>query len=307
MLRHGPLPRRSLPPLTQRGWTLLVQGLDLHLPAAHDLLAQFRFVPEARLDDLMLSFATPGGGVGPHLDSYDVFLLQVAGRRRWRIGQAADRREVKSAPLKILRRFEPEHEWLLEPGDMLYLPPQWAHDGVAESECLTASIGFRAPGQTDLARELLQRIAENLEPDAQPALYGDAGQPATDAPGAIPRSLQVFAVDAVRQVLGDAGAMQRALGELLSEPKAQVSFDRQAHAAAARAVRLDRRTRMMYDAVSVYINGESFAAGGRDAELMHRLADRRGLRASELRRLSKGARGLVDEWIEAGWLHGVDE
>jgi 50S ribosomal protein L16 3-hydroxylase len=119
--------------------------------------------------------------------------------------------------------------------------------------------------------------------------------------------LQVFAVDAVRQVLGDAGAMQRALGELLSEPKAQVSFDRQAHAAAARAVRLDRRTRMMYDAVSVYINGESFAAGGRDAELMHRLADRRGLRASELRRLSKGARGLVDEWIEAGWLHGVDE
>ena len=120
-LRHGPLPRRALPPLSRPAWTLLVQGLDLHLQAAHELLARFRFVPGARLDDLMLSYASDGGGVGPHLDSYDVFLLQVHGRRRWRVGRPADAAFVEGLPLKILRRFEPEHDWLLEPGDLLWI------------------------------------------------------------------------------------------------------------------------------------------------------------------------------------------
>ncbi|MFM7704211.1 MAG: cupin domain-containing protein, partial [Rubrivivax sp.] len=127
-LRHGPLPRRALPPLRQPGWTLLVQGLDLHVPAAHGLLARFRFVPDARLDDLMVSYASDGGGVGPHLDSYDVFLIQVQGRRHWRIGRVRDDRLVEGVPLKILQRFEPEQEWVLEPGDLLYLPPRWGHD-----------------------------------------------------------------------------------------------------------------------------------------------------------------------------------
>ncbi len=124
-LRHGPVARRSLPKLSQSGWTLLVQGLDLHVPAAHELLNQFRFVPEARLDDVMISYATDGGGVGPHYDSYDVFLLQVHGRRRWRVGPLKDASLCPDVPLKILSNFEPEYEWLLEPGDMLYLPPMW--------------------------------------------------------------------------------------------------------------------------------------------------------------------------------------
>src|SRR6185369_3583435 len=127
-LRRGPLARRALPPLAQPGWTLLVQGVDLHDAGAHALLNQFRFVPDARLDDLMISYASDTGGVGPHFDSYDVFLLQAQGRRRWRIGRQRDLTLRVDVPLKILARFEPEAEHVLEPGDLLYLPPRYAHD-----------------------------------------------------------------------------------------------------------------------------------------------------------------------------------
>ena len=210
-LRHGPLPRRALPPLSRPGWTLLVQGLDLHVAAAHELLARFRFVPDARLDDLMLSYASDGGGVGPHLDSYDVFLIQVHGRRRWRIGRARDRSFVDGLPLKILRHFEPEHDWVLEPGDMLYLPPQWAHDGVAVGECMTASVGFRAPGPAEMAQRAAVAAGRGVEPAARERLYGDAGQPATATPGAVPPALQAFAAAALAAGLARAaGAGARA-------------------------------------------------------------------------------------------------
>ena len=150
-LRHGPFGRRALPPISKPNWTILVQGLDLHWQSAHEMLQRFRFVPEVRLDDLMISYASDGGGVGPHLDSYDVFLLQVKGRRRWRIGPVADRSLVPDRPVRLLANFLPTEEYLLEPGDMLYLPPLWGHDGVAEGECMTCSIGFRAATATSLA------------------------------------------------------------------------------------------------------------------------------------------------------------
>src|SRR5690606_19756472 len=124
--------------------------------AVHALLRAFRFVPDARVDDVMISWASEGGGVGAHLDSYAVFLLQAEGRRRWRFGRAADRRLVPGVPLKLLRRFVPEEEHVLEPGDMLYLRPDWAHDGTADGgACMTYSIGFRAPQRSALAAELL--------------------------------------------------------------------------------------------------------------------------------------------------------
>ena len=304
-LRHGPLPRRALPPLSRPAWTLLVQGLDLHLQAAHELLARFRFVPGARLDDLMLSYASDGGGVGPHLDSYDVFLLQVHGRRRWQVGRPADAAFVEGLPLKILRRFEPEHDWLLEPGDLLYLPPRWAHDGVAEGECMTASVGFRAPGPAELGRELLTRLAEGLEPPPHEALYRDAGQPATATPGQVPAALQAFAAQAVQAALRDPQAVARALGEWLSEPKAQVWFE-PGHAAppTQATLCLDRRTRMFYDAQHLYINGEAFRIGGRDARLLRRLADERRLGAKDRARLSDDARQALGDWLAAGWLRG---
>ncbi len=302
-LRRGPFARRALPALSQPGWTLLLQGADLHDAAAHELLQRFRFVPEARLDDLMISYATDGGGVGPHFDSYDVFLLQAQGRRRWRIGRQKDLTLRDGVPLKVLERFEPEHEYLLEPGDMLYLPPRYAHDGVAEGECQTYSIGFRSPGRGEIARELLQRLSEDAADQAGERLYRDPAQGATATPGAVPAGLLQFAREALQAALADPLALERSLGELLTEPKANVWFEGAGGRIRLSAVALDRRSRMMYDRRHVFINGESYRASGRDASLMRRLADRRVLDAADLAQASEGALSLLRSWCEAGWAH----
>ncbi|MBI5257282.1 MAG: cupin domain-containing protein [Burkholderiales bacterium] len=306
-LRHGPFARRSIPPLSRGQWTLLVQGLDLHVQAAHEMLSRFRFVPEARLDDLMISYATPGGGVGPHLDSYDVFLLQVHGRRRWRIGPVADRSLVDGLPVKILRDFKPTEDVVLEPGDMLYLPPLWGHDGIAVDECMTCSVGFRAATATELTQELLQRMAQDLEAPARDSIYRDAAQAATATPGQVPATLQAFARAALERVLADPRALDRALGAIVSEPKPRVWFQAgDGLPVSPVAVLLDRRSRMVYDDRHVFINGEAFVAGGRDARLMRTLADDRRLEARAVARLSAGARALLDEWAEAGWVHAEE-
>ena len=299
-MRQGPLPK--LPPFSKAGWTLLVQGLDLHLPAAHDLLARFRFVPEARLDDLMISYATDGGGVGPHFDSYDVFLIQVQGRRRWRIGRQKDARMLDGVPLKIIANFMPEEEFVLEPGDMLYLPPGWAHDGVAEGECMTCSVGFRAPWRAELARELLTRLMDDEDEPRANKMYADPRQPATAEPGRVPIALIDFARDAAQRALNEPLALERALGEALTEPKPKVWFDDGAALPAGQGAALDRRSRMMYDEAHVFINGESFRASGRDARLMRQLADARVLSAAEVAQLSAGALDLLNQWAEDGWV-----
>ena len=179
-LRQGPLSASSFPARRRRQWTFLVQGVNLLDDRINDFMRQFRFVPDARLDDLMISWASDGGGVGPHFDSYDVFLFQAQGRRRWRIGLQDDLEIRPDLPVKILRRFKPEVEFVLEPGDMLYLPPRYAHDGIAEGECMTWSIGFRSPQRHELAREILGRIGDHLPDDER--LYGDAGQPVATQP-----------------------------------------------------------------------------------------------------------------------------
>jgi len=304
-LKSGPLQRRALPALKQPNWTLLVQGVDLHHDGIHDLMSQFRFVPDARLDDLMISYATPGGGVGPHFDSYDVFLLQAHGRREWRIGRQKDLSLQPNAPLKILASFEPEQTFVLEPGDMLYLPPRYAHDGIALDECMTYSIGFRSPNRGELARELLLRLADDAPDEAGGALYQDANQPAVEAPGAMPAELLAFAQDALRRALENPVVLQRAMGEYFTEPKSSVYFEGGGGGAGAcsQGVQLDRRTKMMFDEKHIFINGESYAASGRDATLMRLLADNRRLDASGVARASEGAKSLLSSWIEAGWVH----
>ncbi|WP_066259295.1 JmjC domain-containing protein [Hydrogenophaga flava] len=301
-LRHGPFARTAFPPLKQKRWTLLVQGVDLHMDAAHELLGRFRFVPDARLDDLMISWASDGGGVGPHFDSYDVFLLQSSGQRLWRIGRQKDLSLEPGVPLKILSNFEPEQEHLLNPGDMLYLPPRWAHDGIAVGDdCMTYSVGFRVPPRGGLAGELLQRMADEFEDST---LYRDPGQEATDHPAAMPLSLEAFAVDALQRMLADRTSLACALGEVMTEPKPRVWFEEPAGPwQPGSALRLDRRTRMMYDARHLFINGESFRAGGTDARLMRTLADERRLDAARVRRASADAQALLLDWFEAGWLH----
>ena len=343
-MKHGPLAPRSLPPVSKPGWTLLVQSVDGHDEAAHDLLQKFRFVPDVRLDDLMISYASAGGGVGPHFDSYDVFLLQASGRRRWRIGRQKDLALQQGVPLKILQHFEPDEEFVLEAGDMLYQPPAYAHDGVAEAtvnadgkiaDCMTYSVGFRAPEASELAARLLHRLAEFSEDALEDSfesregeagggktggktnakqqvarLYRDRQQLATSTPAALPSGLLDFARQAVLDALKDPLALACALGESMTEPKSSTYFEPPARAftltsssAVPKALRLDVRSRMMYDSDHVFMNGESYRARGADATLMRRLADMRALSVQELRRASAGALALLGDWHSAGWLH----
>ena len=302
-LRHGPFARTAIPKLSQPGWTLLLQGLDMHLDAAHALLEQFAFVPRARLDDLMVSFATDGGGVGPHFDSYDVFLLQAQGQRRWRIGRQKDLTLQADVPLKILRDFQPEQEWLLEAGDMLYLPPRYAHDGVAQGECMTYSIGFRAPAQGEWAQDLMQRLAD-VAGDATGTRYADRDQAAIAHSGAIPAALQEFARRAVEKVFSDPLAFERSVGESLTEPKANVFFTTNA-ATLGGGIAVDRSTRLLYDERHVFINGEAYRAGGEDFALLKDLANVRSLSERAVKGLSAQARGLLQEWLEMGWIHAT--
>jgi 50S ribosomal protein L16 3-hydroxylase len=298
-LKQGPIAR--LPAMSKPGWTLLVQGLDQHLAEARALLDQFRFVPDARLDDLMLSIASDGGGVGPHFDSYDVFLIQLAGQRRWRIGAQRDAVLRDDVPLKIIANFKHDEEFVLEPGDMLYLPPGWAHDGVAVGPgCITGSVGFRASTAEGLAAELLPRLLDDI--DEAGKLYADPRQEATTESARVPAALLDFARRAVEAAVQRPQALERALGEALTEPKAQVWFEPGEPLPAGQGAALDRRSRMLYDEAHVFLNGESFRAGGRDAALMRCLADRRELTAAEVARLSPDARELLDQWTEDGWV-----
>ncbi|CUA91071.1 MULTISPECIES: JmjC domain-containing protein [Comamonas] len=305
-LSHGPLSRRSLPALTKPGWTVLVQGVDMHDAKAHELLQQFRFVPEARLDDLMISFATDQGGVGPHFDSYDVFLLQAQGKRRWRIGRQKDLSLQQGKPLKILSNFEPEEEFVLEPGDMLYLPPKWAHDGVAEGECMTYSIGFRSPDRSELGRELLLRMSDEPDEPETPVIYRDPKQEAVSNPALIPEGMYDFAREALKKAMAEPLALERALGEYLTDPKPNVWFEHGDENGMFESVVLDRRTRMMYDAKHIFINGESYLAGGRDATLMRKLADSRALSRKDLATASDDALELLSSWFDAGWVRSGD-
>ena len=337
-MQSGPFGRRGFPHAGTPGWTLLVQGVNLHHAGAHALLGEFRFLPDARLDDLMISWASVGGGVGPHVDSYDVFLLQASGRRRWQIGRQQDVSLQPGVPLKILQHFEPEEEFVLDAGDMLYLPPGYAHDGVALpapdengqlADCMTYSIGFRAPGREALAAQLLHRLADFGEDAADSAsgipqrLYRDGAQGATDKPGKMPKTLLAFARKSVDRALADPLALACALGELLTEPMASVYFD--GHDATDDApeaaevladlcvtgLSLSPKTRMLYDDDHIFINGESYRAKGRDAALMHKLADDRSLAATRLRRASHAALALLRDWQVAGWLeplpHGSED
>ncbi len=307
-LTAGPIDK--LPSVKNKAWTLLIQGMDIHVPAVHALLQQFRFVPDARLDDVMISLAGQQGGVGPHFDSYDVFLLQAAGRRRWQISKQKDLALVDDAPLKILQNFKADQEFILEPGDMLYLPPRYAHDGVAlDAGCQTYSIGFRAPKAGELARELLHRIAEEIadgmEDDPKLArLYSDAKQEATAQPGLLPAALTAFAAEAVSKALSDKTLIEQLIGEYLTDPKAGVYFDEGSLPKNYSKVVLHAATRMSYDARHMFINGQSFKCAGADAKLLRKLADERSISATELRAGSAALLPAIGEFAKEGWLYG---
>ena len=325
-MENGPFAR--LPKPAEPDWTLLVQSVDLHDDAATALLQLFRFIPDARLDDVMISVASDGGGVGPHFDSYDVFLLQASGRRRWRYGHQKDLSLQPDLPLKILSNFTPEHDVILEPGDMLYLPPQAAHDGVAVGgDCMTISIGFRAPTQAILARGLLEAAADQAMarvgllggPYGEPALpgpkldklYRDPGQPAVETPAALPDGLVQATLDTLAKIRFDDALASRFLGCWLTEPSNLSVFeppvdpiiDLVSEWPDSGYLELDRRTRMLYRGKQLFINGETATVAAHPA--LRALADARRLQCDDPRsgKLGEDERDCLTDWLDAGWLH----
>ena len=306
-LRHGPLPRAAIPSRKRAGWTLLVQGVDLHLQAGADLLARFRFLPDARLDDLMVSYASDGGGVGPHVDSYDVLLLQAYGKRRWSIQRKPDPACVPGLPLRQLARFVPQREWVLEPGDLLYLPPGVAHDGVAVGECITCSIGFRTPAWADLAAAC-NELQENNDSRTTPR---DEAIVPSSHPARVTARMVEQAQQALQRRRPTRTQIAQALLQQASEPKPRVVFEPPARAMAParfaealqlRGARSDRRTRMLYWDRILAVNGELVPLLQTEQRRVLKIfADRRTLHAQ--RKLPAALLSLLYEWYSAGWIH----
>ncbi len=308
-LQHGPF--RRLPSLRHPDWTLLVQGVDLHDDSARDLMSRFRFVPDARLDDLMVSYATDGGGVGPHVDSYDVFLLQASGRRRWRISRQRRLALQRGSPLSVVAGFRASHEWVLDAGDMLYLPPGVAHEGVALGECLTYSIGFRSPSYQQLLEPWFATYSEHT---ALRGRYADPGVSPTERPAALPTAMarEIHAKLTERQpAVADT---ERFLLQHLSEPKATTTFSPPSplplaqwrRRAGARGLELNRKSRMIYANTALGINGEWIKPPPNSMAIFRKLADRRALAAHEVANLSNAGWTLMHDWYTAGWIKIAD-
>jgi len=254
--------------------------VNLHHAQADALLRRFSFIPQARLDDVMVSYATPGGGVGPHVDSYDVFLVQGAGRRRWTVTGGGNRAVYVAGP-----------------GDLLYLPPGWRHDGVALDACFTYSIGFRAPRGAELGAAFLDWLHERGLPDAR---YRDPGlRPAWER-ARIPIHMVRFAERVLRGIKWTRADVAGFLGEYLSMPKAHVVFRSRPPRRLAGMVRLDLKTQLLYAGTRFFINGDAFTVGARSAGPLRALADERAAGAASLARAGLGR--LISEWQRRGYV-----
>ena len=305
------LPEKTTP---NHNWTLLVQSVNHFLPEAAELLQQFDFIPHARLDDLMVSYAPGGGGVGPHFDSYDVFLLQGQGKRLWRISEQTDLTLVDGAPLRILKQFDTAQEWLLEAGDMLYLPPHLAHWGIAVSDgaedCMTYSIGFRAPKNQELATEFLGFLQDQLNQDALTieGIYQDPNLTLQAHPAEISQAMIHQVNENLQKIQWSDDLVGEFLGTYLSEPKPDIVFSKNkkmpiavfAEKIAALGLALDLKSQMLFVGNHFYLNGEAAKYAGASASLLKSLANKRQILPSEID--DAALLKQLHEWFLAGYL-----
>ena len=310
-LMHGPFSAKDFrfPPGVL--WTVLIQDVQHFTYEAHELLAKFNFIPQARIDDLMVSYATAGAGVGPHFDTYDVFLLQGSGSRRWQISQQRDLRLKPDLPLKILSHFKPTQEFVLQTGDMLYLPPGVAHNGIAESECLTWSVGFRAPSQQDFSLAFLDYVRDST---SLMGLYTDPGVAPSQSCAEIDVAMQQrFSglLNGVQAAVNDPAIVRKFVGCYLTEPKMHVVFDAPEIAVSIKqferllqkhGIELDLKARMLYDDEHIFVNGEATADIGGSRRLLRELANRRMLSAAKCAELKTGA---VMKWLYQCYCDGA--
>lgn len=291
LLKNGPFDDTDFSKLPSKDWTLLVQSVNHYLPEASELLQRFDFIPHARLDDLMVSYAPNGGGVGPHFDSYDVFLLQGQGQRLWRISEQTDLSLIDGAPLRILKHFETSQEWLLEAGDMLYLPPQIAHWGIAVSnageDCMTYSIGFRAPKNQELATEFLGFMQDRLAQEKLQltGIYQDADLTLQSHPAEISDNMINKVSENLQKIKWSDNDVAQFLGSYLSEPKADVVFETNkkmsvralSEKLAKVGIALDLKSKMLFFNDCFFMNGEGVMFTGDSAEILKEFADKRFL------------------------------
>ncbi|MFZ2542093.1 MAG: cupin domain-containing protein [Gallionella sp.] len=305
-LHHAPFEPEDFDNLGKAKWTVLVQGANHYLPAAAELLKYFSFIPHARLDDLMVSYAPKGGGVGPHFDSYDVFLLQGLGHRHWQISTQSDLNLLEGAPLRILQDFRVEQEWVLAPGDMLYLPPHCAHHGVAEDDCMTYSIGFRAPSYQELAEQFLVYLQDRIKVGG---IYADPDLKAQPHPSEISTAMLHQVAQAIEQVRWDMDDIANFLGCYLSEPKPHVFFEAPEPALSASRFRqeilklglmLDLKSQMLCHAGWIFMNGEVHQPSQPDYPALRTLADEREL--FTLPEISAKSVELLYQWYLDGYI-----
>lgn len=304
-LEHGPFDEARFGRLPGRNWTLLVQGVNQHLHEAAALLQRFDFIPHARLDDLMVSYAPDGGGVGPHFDSYDVFLLQGQGKRHWRVSAQDDLTLVQGAELRILEKFHTEQEWLLEPGDMLYLPPQMAHWGVAVGDCMTYSIGFRAPSAQELGVQFLAYMQDKLD---LPGTYTDPDLVLQKHPARISRAMVNKVAKNIEKIQWRNEDVVAFLGRYLSEPKPHISFVRPRPVTEAvfqkrfekTGINLSLKSLMLFHGKNVFLNGEQVEIATPTLRWMRQLADTRRIEPGnpvDTRMIEQ-----LHEWYLAGYI-----
>ncbi len=274
---HGPFTGKRFAKLGAKPWTLLVDAVDRVVPAVADLVTPFAFVPNWRIDDVMVSYASDGGGVGAHFDRYDVFLIQGLGRRRWRIGGACDAAtpRLPHDDLNLIADFDATDEWILEPGDMLYLPPGIAHDGVAlGDDCMTYSIGFRAPSRGELIAHFADHLLATLDDDdryADPDLTLSANS-GEIAPAALDRLHAL-----VTERLADRAAFARWFGEYTTTPREPVDEPAMVKTLGAGAMlRRNPASRFAFirdvDGVVLFVGGVSFDCTGPAASLAEAVA-----------------------------------
>jgi len=306
-LRQGPFDAGDFKLPAKTRWTVLVQGANHHLPQAAALLKRFAFIPHSRLDDLMVSYAPEGGGVGPHFDSYDVFLLQGSGHRRWQISSQPDRNLIAGAPLRILCDFRAEQEWVLGPGDMLYLPPHCAHNGIAEDECMTYSIGFRTPAYQELAEQFLVYLQDRI---AVAGMYADPGLKTQTHSSEISAAMLDQVERAIKQVSWDRGDIANFLGCYLSEPKPHIYFsvpvrplnpEKFKQAIMQRGLQLDLKSQMLCHAGRIFMNGEGYPVNRREYSLLRALADERASPA--VTGCSAGLCEMLYQWYRDGYIY----
>ncbi|MGC2049480.1 MAG: cupin domain-containing protein, partial [Gallionella sp.] len=305
-LRHSPFTAVNFANPGKKKWTVLVQGVNHHLPEAAELLKHFDFIPHARMDDLMVSYAVKDGGVGPHFDSYDVFLLQGTGHRRWQISTQTDRALIEGAPLRILKDFHAEQEWILEPGDMLYLPPHCAHNGIAEDECMTYSIGFRTPAYQELAEQFLVYLQDRIEIDG---MFADPDLKTQKHPSEISAAMLYQVEQVIKRVRWDGEDIANFLGCYLSEPKPHIFFEGPKPALSAARFRqstmkhglmLDLKSQMLCHAGWAFMNGDAHRLVRQDYPVIRALADEREL--SSLPEVSAESTSLLYQWYLDGYI-----